>query len=38
MARLRAEHPRLIVVRMWRGYRGGNDEGWLPGFTPYDPV
>jgi hypothetical protein len=38
MARLRAEHPRLIVVSEWRGYRGGNDAGWLSGFTPYDPV
>jgi peptidoglycan/LPS O-acetylase OafA/YrhL len=38
MTRLRAEHPRLIVVSQWRGYRGGNDNGWLSGFTPYDPA
>jgi peptidoglycan/LPS O-acetylase OafA/YrhL len=32
--RLSAEHPRLIVVSMWRGY--GADES-LTGFTPYSP-
>ncbi len=35
IARLRAEHPRLIVVTMWRGY--GADES-LSGFRSYDPV
>jgi hypothetical protein len=38
MARLRAEHPRLVMVSVWRGYRGGNENGWLSGFTPYDPA
>ena len=27
MARLRAEHPRLVVVSMYRGYGG---QGYLP--------
>ena len=36
MTRLRAEHPRLVVVSMWRGYGAGN--GYLPGFTAYDPA
>lgn len=35
IARLRAAHPRLVVVSMWRGYRPG--YGWTPGFTSYDP-
>jgi peptidoglycan/LPS O-acetylase OafA/YrhL len=35
MARLRAEHPRLVVVSMWRGY--GADES-LTGFDAYDPA
>ncbi|OMC12893.1 acyltransferase family protein [Mycobacterium sp. SP-6446] len=36
--RLRAEHPRLVVVSMWRGYGVGSgaDFGWRPGFTSYD--
>jgi peptidoglycan/LPS O-acetylase OafA/YrhL len=38
MARLRAERPRLVLVSLWRGYRGGNENGWLSGFTPYDPA
>jgi peptidoglycan/LPS O-acetylase OafA/YrhL len=38
VARLRAEHPRLIVVSMWRGYGAGNSNGWLSGFTSYDPA
>jgi peptidoglycan/LPS O-acetylase OafA/YrhL len=33
MARLRAEHPQLIVLSMWRGY--GADES-LTGFNAYD--
>jgi peptidoglycan/LPS O-acetylase OafA/YrhL len=36
LTRLRAEHPQLIVVGLWRGYGGGNGNGWLSGFTPYD--
>ena len=35
LARLRAEHPRLVVVSMWRGY--GADES-LTGFHSYDPA
>jgi peptidoglycan/LPS O-acetylase OafA/YrhL len=35
IARLRAEHPRLVVVSMWRGY--GADES-LTGFHSYDPA
>jgi len=38
IARLHAEHPRLIVVSMWRGYGAGSDNGWLSGFTSYDPA
>jgi hypothetical protein len=33
IARLRAEHPRLVAVSMWRGY--GADES-LTGFKAYD--
>jgi peptidoglycan/LPS O-acetylase OafA/YrhL len=36
LARLRAEHPRLIVVGLWRGYGNGNGNGWLSGFAAYD--
>jgi peptidoglycan/LPS O-acetylase OafA/YrhL len=36
IARLRAEHPRLVVVSMWRGY--GVGHGYLPGFKAYDPA
>ena len=35
IARLRAEHPRLVVVSVWRGY--GVDES-LTGFHSYDPA
>ncbi|HEY9306077.1 MAG TPA: acyltransferase family protein, partial [Mycobacterium sp.] len=35
IARLAAEHPRLVVVSMWRGY--GADE-LLTGFRSYDPA
>jgi peptidoglycan/LPS O-acetylase OafA/YrhL len=38
LARLRAEHPRLVVVGLWRGYGAGNGNGWLSGFTSYDPA
>ena len=34
IARLRAEHPRLVVVSVWRGY--GPSYGYLWGFTSYD--
>jgi len=34
IARLRAEHPRLVVVTMWRGY--GPSYGWIPAFKTYD--
>jgi peptidoglycan/LPS O-acetylase OafA/YrhL len=37
LARLRAEHPRLVVVSMWRGYVAGHGA-WLPDFTSYDPA
>ena len=36
MARLRAEHPRLVMVSMWRGYGVGHT--WMRGFTSYDPA
>jgi peptidoglycan/LPS O-acetylase OafA/YrhL len=36
IARLRAEHPRLVVVSMWRGYGAAN--GYPAGFTSYDPA
>jgi peptidoglycan/LPS O-acetylase OafA/YrhL len=36
LARLRAEHPRLVVVSMWRGYGEGPSD--LPGFRSYDPA
>jgi peptidoglycan/LPS O-acetylase OafA/YrhL len=35
LSRLEAEHPRLIMLSIWRGYGAGN---WQPGFTPYDPA
>jgi peptidoglycan/LPS O-acetylase OafA/YrhL len=35
MARLRAEHPRLVVVGMWRGY---GPYGLRESFTSYDPA
>jgi len=38
LARLRAEHPRLIVLTMFRGYVGSHSNGWLSGFTSYDPA
>ncbi len=42
IARLRAEHPRLVVLSMWRGYRADTDRllavdafgpGWLDSLT-----
>ncbi|WP_425436895.1 acyltransferase family protein [Mycobacterium palustre] len=38
ISRLRAEHPRLIALSLWRGYGNGNANGWLSGFTSYDPA
>ena len=38
LARLRDEHPRLIVMGLWRGYGAGSGNGWLSGFTSYDPA
>ena len=35
LARLRTEHPQLVVVSVWRGY--GTDES-LTGFNSYDPA
>lgn len=39
LSRLQAEHPKLVVVSMWRGYgaSGGGFEG-QSGFHSYDPV
>jgi hypothetical protein len=34
VARLAAEHPRLVVVSLWRWY--GTRYGWPSGFTSYD--
>jgi peptidoglycan/LPS O-acetylase OafA/YrhL len=36
IARLRADHPRLVVLSLWRGYGAG--AGYLPGFTAYNPA
>ena len=36
IARLRAEHPRLVVLSMLRRY--GARYGWVSGFTSYDPA
>ncbi|WP_304481786.1 SGNH hydrolase domain-containing protein, partial [Mycobacterium sp. MFM001] len=36
LARLRAEHPRLVVMSMMRLY--GPGIGWLSGITSYDPA
>jgi hypothetical protein len=33
-ARLHAEHPRLVVISLWRRY--GASNGWPTGFTSYD--
>jgi peptidoglycan/LPS O-acetylase OafA/YrhL len=38
MDRLRAEHPRLIVVSVFRGYTATHSNGFLSGFTSYDPA
>ena len=26
------------MLSLWRGYGAGNGNGWLSGFTPYDPA
>jgi hypothetical protein len=36
MARLRAEHPRLVVLSMWRGYGTGGGFEMGSSFTSYD--
>ncbi|CPR08071.1 acyltransferase domain-containing protein [Mycobacterium bohemicum DSM 44277] len=36
LARLQAEHPRLVVLSMMRRY--GAEYGWASGFTSYDPA
>ncbi len=36
LARLQAEHPRLVVLSMMRRY--GAQYGWASGFTSYDPA
>ena len=38
IARLRAEHPRLIMVSVFRGYTATHSNGFLSGFTSYDPA
>ncbi|SPM43084.1 acyltransferase [Mycobacterium numidiamassiliense] len=42
VARLRTEHPKLIVLSVWRRYGGvlGSDDRYRfpAGFTPYDPA
>jgi peptidoglycan/LPS O-acetylase OafA/YrhL len=38
IARLRAEHPQLIVVSVFRGYTATHTNGFLSGFTSYDPA
>ncbi|GLB94428.1 MULTISPECIES: acyltransferase family protein [Mycobacterium] len=38
MARLRAEHPKLVVLSVFRGYMAKNSNGFLSGFTSYDPA
>ncbi len=35
VARLQAERPRLVLLSMWRRY---GVDGWLSGFTSYDPA
>src|ERR1700722_16023504 len=36
MARLRAEHPHLVVLSMWRGYGTGGGFEYGSSFTSYD--
>jgi peptidoglycan/LPS O-acetylase OafA/YrhL len=36
IARLRAEHPSLVMVSVFRGYTATHSNGFLSGFTSYD--
>ncbi|GFG82064.1 acyltransferase [Mycobacterium paragordonae] len=36
MSRLRAEHPKLVVVSVFRGYTAAHSNGFLSGFSSYD--
>lgn len=36
IARLRAEHPKLIMVSVFRGYTATHSNGFLSGFSSYD--
>ena len=38
MDRLRAEHPQLVVVSVFRGYLASHSNGFLSGFSSYDPA
>jgi hypothetical protein len=38
ISRLSAEHPRLVMVSVFRGYTSTNSNGFLSGFTSYDPA
>ena len=38
IARLRAEHPKLVMVSVFRSYTATNSHGFLSGFTSYDPA
>ena len=38
MDRLRAEHPKLVVVSVFRGYLATHSNGFLSGFSSYDPA
>ncbi|WP_156687008.1 acyltransferase family protein [Mycobacterium sp. Marseille-P9652] len=36
MARLSAEHPRLVILSVFRGYTASHSNGFLSGFSSYD--
>ncbi|MFV8319055.1 acyltransferase family protein [Mycobacterium sp. 23] len=36
MSRLRAEHPKLVVLSVFRGYTATHSNGFLSGFSSYD--
>ena len=38
ITRLRAEHPKLVMVSVFRSYTATNSHGFLSGFTSYDPA
>jgi peptidoglycan/LPS O-acetylase OafA/YrhL len=38
IARLRAEHPKLVMVSVFRSYTATDSHGFLSGFTSYDPA